>query len=135
MTSQVGVTMTKEEEANAPVSPPAYAPLPSQTAVPISYQVEHVPVPTSSCWYVLGVLATIFCCLPCGIVGLVHAMIGQHEAERGNVQAHRRRMYQAKCWTSWSIALGLLVLVLLTVWAVLGYIYYYGWDDDYYYKK
>ena len=40
-------------------------------------------------------------------------MIAKHEGERGNFAAHRRRLYQAKCWTSWSIALGLLVLLAM----------------------
>jgi len=45
------------------------------------------------------------------VIGLVHAMIAKHEGERGNFAGHRQRLYQAKCWTCWTIALGLLVLI------------------------
>jgi len=47
------------------------------------------------------------------VIGLVHAMIAKHEGERGNFAGHRQRLYQAKCWTSWSIALGLLFTLLV----------------------
>ena len=78
------------------------------------FQVNHS---STTCWYVWGILSTIFCCLPCGVIGLVHAMIAKHEGERGNHTAHRRRLYQAKCWTTWSIVLGLLVVIsLFTFW-------------------
>jgi len=66
-------------------------------------------------------------------------MIAKHEGERGNFAAHRRRLYQAKCWTSWSIALGLLVVLAVLIyiftpvfWGVCGTVsdYYY---NDYWY--
>ena len=38
-------------------------------------------------------------------------MIAKHEGEKGNFASHRRRLYQAKCWTSWAIAIGSTVLI------------------------
>ena len=42
------------------------------------------------------------------MIGLIHVMIGKHEGERGNMKTYRERLYQGKCWVSWSIVIGTL---------------------------
>mgnify|MGYP001795892386 CR=1 FL=1 len=74
-----------------------------------------------SYWYVLSILSTIFCCLPCGIVGLVHVMIAKQDGDKADMASYRRKMRQARCWTIWSIILGLLVIVLIVVYCVYVY--------------
>ena len=59
-----------------------------------------------------SILASIFCFFPFGIIGVIHAMIAKHEGEKGNFASHRRRLYQAKCWTSWAIAIGVRIQVI-----------------------
>jgi len=96
-----------------------------ETKVPMPDQavavqgVEQFNTRQTTCWYVCGILSTIFCCFPCGVIGLVHAMIAGHEAEKGNYDTHRRRLYQAKCWISWSIAIMVtLLLASFIYWGV-----------------
>ncbi|XP_067933566.1 uncharacterized protein [Watersipora subatra] len=107
--------------------------------VPQDHTAVYLPAATdnqfeesaTTCWYVFGVLSTIFCCMPCGVIGLVHAMIAKHEGERGNYAAHRTRLSQAKCWTSWSMAIGLaLTIAFFTLMALSWYRY-----NSYYYYK
>jgi len=123
----IGEKVPVSNSEQAPASPDVTA----VTMPPMNQSFDHQP---TTCWYVWGILSTIFCCFPCGVIGLVHAMIAKHEGERGNFAAHRRRLYQAKCWTSWSIALGLLVLLAMVgyavwfwSWAGYGRAYAYDW--------
>lgn len=84
------------------------APAPDTQVIMPQQAAQPQQAPQSCALYVLSILATIFCCLPCGAIGLVHIMIGNHEAEKGNHVGAARRKRQATCWTAWSIALGLL---------------------------
>jgi len=134
------MTKTKIGTTDEKAPLPEYTPQGEQQQVsvmmPAQLEVDHAG---ATCWYVVSILSTILCCFPCGVVGLVHAMIAKHEGERGNVHAHQRRMRQTKCWTSWSIALGLLGLVVLILFLVAASYYiedYWGWgEDDYDYYK
>ncbi|KAF6026954.1 hypothetical protein EB796_014748 [Bugula neritina] len=112
MKVKVGIEKPKEEEPSA-LPLPVSQPLPAQHVTVV--QPEPRKQPGSTCWFVWSILATIFCCLPCGAIGLAHAMIAKHEGERGNFIGHKRRLYQAKCWTSWSIGLGVASLILIGV--------------------
>lgn len=91
------------------------------------------PQPTSL--YVLSILATIFCCLPCGVIGLVHTMVAGHEAEKGNLPGYRRRIKQGRCWTGWAIGLGLVCVLLIVVHFSLGCPYLSDWYGDYEYDE
>lgn len=42
-------------------------------------------------------------------------MIAKQNAEQGNVNGYNRRMQQAKCWTGWSIGLGVAGLIIFGV--------------------
>jgi len=119
--------MTKTQ-VNITTKSPEYTALDMKDASTTQPQIR-----STTCWYVWGILSTIFCCFPCGVIGLVHAMIAKHEGERGNFAAHRRRLYQAKCWTSWSITLGLLVVlgVIIFFLTCVGF-RRYSYDDDFY---
>ncbi|XP_067933731.1 uncharacterized protein [Watersipora subatra] len=134
--------MTKSNLLNSEEKPAGQNPEPLYTAVQLNdYDGQlrgGARLPGNTCWYVCGILSTIFCCLPCGVVGLVHAMIAKHEGERGNLPGYQTRMRQAKCWTSWSIVLGLLTLIAFTLYVIgmtIGFSRVYQWcsltDVDY----
>ncbi|XP_067934107.1 uncharacterized protein [Watersipora subatra] len=137
--------MTKAKVAQSDGKPTELEQPPHYTTVELpDHEGADPKAPSTTCWYVCGILSTIFCCLPCGVVGLVHAMIAKHEGERGNLLGYRRRMRQAKCWTSCSIILGFLAitaLILYTVGATVGFSQAYEYwcggvlspPDDYYF--
>ncbi|XP_067934423.1 uncharacterized protein [Watersipora subatra] len=125
--------MTK---AGIPDSKPVYTSLPMPQVASVDPKANP---PSTTCWYVCGLLSAIFCCLPFGLIGLVHAMVAQQEGEKGNYAAHRMRLRQAKCWTSWAIAIGLVTLIAaiattlemtVGVRGFCGYIDDWGWDGD-----
>jgi hypothetical protein len=68
-------------------------------------------------WLVEAILATLFCCLPFGIVGIVYAAKVSAYFESGNEAAARIASAQAKKWTL--IAIGVAVL-----WWVLYFLFF-----------
>jgi hypothetical protein len=63
-------------------------------------------------WLVESILATLFCCLPFGIVGIVYAAKVSAYFESGNEAAARIASAQAKKWTLIAIGVGVLWWVL-----------------------
>lgn len=48
----------------------------------------------------------------------MHAMFAVHEGERANVYVFNKRLYQAKCWIAWGIALGIAMVAAYTFFMV-----------------
>ncbi|HCT80906.1 MAG TPA: hypothetical protein DGG94_03830 [Micromonosporaceae bacterium] len=63
-------------------------------------------------WLGLSIGATLLCCLPLGVVGIVYAAMALDANSRGDYLTARERTRQAKLWTQLSIGAGLAVLVI-----------------------
>ncbi|NUR71123.1 MAG: CD225/dispanin family protein [Hamadaea sp.] len=63
-------------------------------------------------WLGLSIAATLFCCMPLGIVGIVFAAMAMDANSRGDYGLAEERAARAKNWTIGAIVLGLIVLVL-----------------------
>lgn len=59
-----------------------------------------------------SILATLFCCLPLGIVGIVYASKVEGRFRRGDQEGAEEASRQAKQWVTISFALGIVALVI-----------------------
>lgn len=73
-------------------------------------------------WLVESILATIFCCLPFGIAGIVNAAKVESKFAQGDLEGAERASANAKKWTLISAALGVLVVLLAFIGAMLGFV-------------
>lgn len=63
-------------------------------------------------WMAESILATIFCCLPLGIVGIVYAAKVNSLFAAGNYELAVRASNDAKRWTFISVIVGLVLFVV-----------------------
>jgi len=83
-------------------------------------QTQQAPPKT---WLLESVLATIFCCLPAGLVGIIYASNVESHWYKGNREAAVSSANTAKTWTIVSFVVGLvsvLTYVLLVAFGVLA---------------
>lgn len=81
-----------------------------------------IMIPPQS-YLVWAILATLFCCLPFGIVAIVYASQVDTEWSRGNYDGAYNKSRQARNWVIASAACGLafaLIYVILMVCGILG---------------
>ena len=77
-------------------------------------------------WLAESILATLFCCLPFGIVGIINASKIQSHFNAGNYDAAQRASDEAKKWTMisfWIGIIGALIWILVYVAALTSYDY------------
>jgi len=71
-----------------------------------------------------AILATIFCCMPLGVVAIVKAVMVQGRLDAGDVDGAHRLSREASTWGNWSIGLALVGMAIYFVFvafmAVLG---------------
>lgn len=73
------------------------------------------PVPDYLPW---AILATLFCCLPFGVVGIVYAVQASSRRDQGDLAGATAAARSAKTWTLVSFWVGLAALVLYVLVAV-----------------
>lgn len=80
---------------------------------------EPLPyVPNHLAWVIL---ATIFCCLPTGIVAVVYATQVDRRLYEGDYEGAKRASDSARIWMIVSVGLGLISAVLwVTLWSLFG---------------
>jgi len=71
-------------------------------------------------WLVESILATLFCCLPFGIAGIVNASKVETRFYAGDIDGANRASAEAKKWTMVSLWIGLAVIVVYGIMMVLG---------------
>jgi uncharacterized membrane protein len=69
-------------------------------------------------WLVPAILATLFCCLPTGIVAIIMAAQVNSKLAQGDVAGAQESAKKAKTWTFVSVGLGLLAIILWVVFVV-----------------
>ena len=58
-------------------------------------------------WLVESILATFFCCLPFGVVGIVYAASVSTKFNAGDIDGAIKASQQAGKWTRWSLWIAL----------------------------
>lgn len=71
-------------------------------------------------WLVESILATLFCCLPFGIAGIVNAAKVESRFSAGDVEGAKRASSEAKKWTIVAAILGLVVVLIYVILLALG---------------
>ena len=66
-------------------------------------------------WLTESILATLFCCMPFGIAGIVNASKVESLYYSGNLQAANQASADAKKWTMISFWIGIVVLLLYII--------------------
>ena len=66
-------------------------------------------------WLVQSILATICCCLPFGIVGIVNATKVESYYMRGDYANAIRCSENAKKWTIWAVVSAVIIVVLYVI--------------------
>ncbi len=70
-------------------------------------------------YLVESILATLFCCLPLGIVAIINASKVNSAFDAGNHDEAQKASDDAKKWMKYSIIAGVVVIVLYIVFVVL----------------
>lgn len=81
-------------------------------------QSRNVGVPPKS-WLVESILATIFCCLPFGIVGIINATKVEKAFYAGDIEGANNASKNAKKWTIIAAISGVVFYVITIVLYVL----------------
>ena len=68
----------------------------------------------------LAILSTVCCCLPFGIVAIVHAAKASSLAGQGNYRGAQAAAGKAKFWALLGGGLGLIVIVLYVVLLIVA---------------
>ncbi|MBQ0069136.1 MAG: CD225/dispanin family protein [Bacteroidales bacterium] len=75
------------------------------------------PMPKN--YLVESILATMFCCMPLGIVALINASGVSSAYYRGEYALAQYKSAQAKKWLKWSVITGVLYIIF---WVVILYV-------------
>lgn len=89
------------------------APLP----VPDAQNVGKTPVQPKS-WLAESILATIFCCLPFGIAGIVYASKVENRFVAGDIQGSQEASKQAARWTKYSFIAGIIYIAIALIYGI-----------------
>ncbi|WP_282297283.1 MULTISPECIES: CD225/dispanin family protein [unclassified Stenotrophomonas] len=73
-------------------------------------------VPNNLVW---AILATLFCCLPGGIVSIIYAAQVNGKLAAGDIAGAQDSSEKAKKWAIYSAIAGVIVIILYTVLVVL----------------
>ncbi len=76
------------------------------------------PVTGIDPWFWQSIAATILCCLPAGIAGIVFSARAKEAINRGDATAAREAADKARMWTLISAGVGLVFAVLYFVFAL-----------------
>ncbi|MDR2125733.1 MAG: CD225/dispanin family protein [Prevotellaceae bacterium] len=71
-------------------------------------------------WLVESILATLFCCLPFGIAGIVNAAKVESRFYAGDIEGAERYSREAKKWTLISFWIGLGVIAIYLIAMITG---------------
>lgn len=93
-----------------PTGPPPVPPPAPDPAAPAAGAADGRPYVNNH--LAKAILATIFCCLPLGIVAIVKAAQVNSRVEIGDLERATKFAGEANSWANWSIVVGLLGAVL-----------------------
>ena len=83
------------------------------------------PTPTGrpKNWLVESILATIFCCLPFGIVGIINAASVNSRYDSGDLMGAEKASQEAAKWTKIAFFVGLASIV---IWLIAVFVFGVG---------
>ncbi|MDR1332266.1 MAG: CD225/dispanin family protein [Tannerella sp.] len=100
-----------------PPPPPASQPAPAYQER--TFGGANVPPPMPESNLIWAILVTVLCCLPLGIVSIIHATKVSSAYNLGDYEGAVKASADAKKWAIWSAIAGVVVIVLYTIFAVI----------------
>lgn len=73
------------------------------------------PAPKIQNWLIPSIIATVLCCLPAGVVGIVYASQVNGKLARGDIAGAQKSANNARLWTIISVIVGLIAIVIYFV--------------------
>lgn len=102
--------------ASQGTNPYAYNSASAQASQPVEEPYYNKP----ETYLIWGILCTVFCCMPFGIVSIIQASKVDSLWNSRQYQASRQASEKAKKWAIWGAALGLLFSVLYVIFVLFG---------------
>jgi len=81
---------------------------------------EPSPPPMEKLGLVGPILATLFCCVPFGIVAIVFTVQGNEAATGGDYERYRDKADKRSLWLKLAVGIGLAVIILNIVLQVIA---------------
>ncbi|HSK80196.1 MAG TPA: CD225/dispanin family protein [Thermoanaerobaculia bacterium] len=100
-----------------PPVPPHYVAPPSYQPAPPTFGGAGADIPNYLPW---AIAATLFCCMPGGIVSIIFAVKANTAKNTGDLAAARSAANQAKIWLIVSVVGGLLVSMFVILASIAG---------------
>lgn len=71
-------------------------------------------------WLWQSIVATLFCCLPAGVVGIIYAAQAQSAIGTGDYATATAKASTARTWTLVSVGLGVVTIIIAVAFGLLG---------------
>lgn len=91
-----------------------------QTPPPPPSEYEYDIPPRPKTWLLESILATLFCCLPFGIAGIVNAVRVNSLHDQTLYEKAQRASANAKKWTLIAFGIGVIYLIFILIMAAVG---------------
>lgn len=110
-------------EPSWPSSPPAQGGYVAQGGGPAyggGYGAGQNPAANVNTWLWQSIVATLFCCLPAGVAGIVFAAQANSAKGAGDLATAQEKARLARIWTLVSVGVGVVVILVFFVFGVFG---------------
>ncbi len=95
-----------------------YQQIPPTPHPTVEYEYDIPPRPKT--WLVESILATLFCCLPVGIVGIVNAARVNTLHDQTLYEKSKHASARAKRWTLVTLGIGIIYLIFILIMVAIG---------------
>jgi hypothetical protein len=91
-----------------------------QTPPPPPSEYEYYIPPRPKTWLLESILATLFCCLPFGIAGIVNAVRVNSLHDQTLYEKAQHASSNAKKWTMIAFGIGVIYLIFILIMVAIG---------------
>lgn len=106
-----------EENYNQPQQPQVVPPTPPMYQTP---DMDDIPPMKPTNWLWQSIVATLLCCLPFGIVGIIYATRVDSLYHQGRYAESEKASKNAKTWTLISVGAAIIYYIVLALMFVTG---------------
>ncbi len=72
-------------------------------------------------WLLESILVTLLCCMPLGLVGIVHAAKADAYYTAGDIERAKRASHDARIWTTAAFITGLIIVVIYIIAMLISF--------------
>lgn len=88
--------------------------------MPPPFEHEYDIPPRPKTWLIESILATLFCCLPVGIVGIINAVRVNSLYDQTLYEKSQHASAKAKRWTLIALGIGIIYLIFILIMIAVG---------------